>query len=204
MFERFTDAARDTVVRAGTETRELHHRFVGTEHLLLALLADPDGPIAIPLREYGVDERRVRAEVIRRVGPHSAPDTDPLIDADAEDAAALKAIGIDLDAVRRAIEQNFGPGALNLARDDTPKRRGFMRRFHGTGHAPFSTRAKKVLELSLREALRLKHNYIAREHIMLGILREGHGLAAQILAEAGVDFDKLRADLTGSLAGKAA
>jgi ATP-dependent Clp protease ATP-binding subunit ClpA len=58
--------------------------------------------------------------------------------------------------------------------------------------------------LSLREAIRLKHNFIAPEHLMLGLLREGHGLAAQILAEAGVDFDKLRADLTRSLTDKAA
>jgi len=61
-----------------------------------------------------------------------------------------------------------------------------------------------VLELSLREAVRLKHNYIAREHLMLGILREGNGLADQILTDAGVDFDRLRADLTKSLAEKAA
>jgi len=203
MFERFTDAARDTVVRAGAAARELQHRFVGTEHMLLALLADPDGPVTIALRAYEIDEQRVRAEILRRVRPENVAAADPLIDADAEDAAALKAIGIDLDAVRRAIEQNFGPGALTLPRD-IPKRRGFLRRFGGTGHSPFSNRAKKVLELSLREAIRLKHNYIAREHLMLGLLREGEGLGAQILAEAHVDFDKLRADLTRSLADKAA
>jgi ATP-dependent Clp protease ATP-binding subunit ClpA len=61
-----------------------------------------------------------------------------------------------------------------------------------------------VLELSLREALRLRHNYIAPEHIMLGMLREGEGLAALILAEKEVDFDRLRADLTSSLNDKAA
>jgi ATP-dependent Clp protease ATP-binding subunit ClpA len=204
MFERFTEAARDVVVRAGAESRELNHQFVGTEHLLLALLADHDGPIAVALRGYQVDDRHVRAEIIRLVGPGHAPDADPLFDADAEDAAALKAIGIDLDAVRRAIEENFGPGALRLPREEAPKRRSFMRRFSSTGHSPFTNRAKKVLELSLREAIRLKHNFIAPEHLMLGLLREGHGLAAQILAEAGVDFDKLRADLTRSLTDKAA
>jgi ATP-dependent Clp protease ATP-binding subunit ClpA len=203
MFERFTEAARNVVVRAGAESRELNHHFVGTEHLLVALLADHDGPVAVALRGYRVDDRQVRAEIIRLAGPGHAPDTDPLFDADAEDAAALKAIGIDLDAVRRAIEENFGPGALRLPRE-APKRRSFMRRFSSSGHSPFTNRAKKVLELSLREAIRLKHNFIAPEHVMLGLLREGNGLAAQILAEAGVDFDKLRADLTRSLADKAA
>jgi ATP-dependent Clp protease ATP-binding subunit ClpA len=204
MFERFTEAARDAVVRAGAESRELNHPFVGTEHLLVALLADHDGPVALALHGYQVDDRRVRADIVRLVGPGHAADTDPLFEADAEDAAALKAIGIDLDAVRRAIEENFGPGALRLPREEAPKRRGFMRRFSGTGHSPFTNRAKKVLELSLREAIRLKHNFIAPEHLMLAILREGQGLAAQILAEAGVDFDKLRADLTRSLTDKAA
>ena len=61
-----------------------------------------------------------------------------------------------------------------------------------------------MLELSLREALRLKHNFIAPEHILLGILREGQGLAARILADAGTDFTRLRADLDRSLKDKAA
>jgi ATP-dependent Clp protease ATP-binding subunit ClpA len=61
-----------------------------------------------------------------------------------------------------------------------------------------------VLELSLREAVRLKHNFIAPEHIMLGILREGRGLAAQILTDAGTDMAGLRADLTRALNSKAA
>jgi ATP-dependent Clp protease ATP-binding subunit ClpA len=69
---------------------------------------------------------------------------------------------------------------------------------------PFSPRAKKVLELSLREALRLNHKFIAPEHLMLGILREGQGLAARILADRSVDFDQLREDLTRELNATAA
>jgi ATP-dependent Clp protease ATP-binding subunit ClpA len=204
MFERFTTSARESVVRAGTESRELRHSFIGTEHLLLALLADPQAPVALMLHDAGVDHARVRADIVRLVGPSHDPATGPLSDPDAEDAAALKAIGIDLDAVRRAIEQNFGPGALRLTPGETPRRRGFLRRPSGSGRSPFTARAKKVLELGLREAVRLKHNYIAAEHLMLGILREGNGLAAQILVEAGVDFDRLRAELTRSLQRKAA
>jgi hypothetical protein len=106
--------------------------------------------------------------------------------------------------VRRAIEESFGPGSLRLPREAPPKRRGWLGRMYGSGHTPFSPRAKKVLELSLREAIRLKHNFIAPEHLLLGMLREGNGLAAQILAGAGVDFDRLRTDLTRSLGGRAA
>ena len=204
MFERFTHAARDAGVGATVQAKDLQQAPVGTEHLLLALLADPESPVTLALRETKVNERYVRAEIIRRVGTGSAPGAVSLLDADAEDAAALKAIGIDLDAVRRAIEENFGAGSLRLPRDTTPQRRGRFSRFYAGGHTPFSRRSKKALELSLREALRLKHNYIAREHLMLGILREGDGLAVQILAEAGVDFDKLRTDLTRSLTEKAA
>ena len=61
-----------------------------------------------------------------------------------------------------------------------------------TGQIPFTPRAKKVLELALREALRLRHHHIGTEHILLGLLREGHGLAALVLTEAGVDLDDLR------------
>ena len=207
MFERFTHAAREAVIHAQFEARELRQAPIGTEHTLLSLLADEAGAIACApaLRERHVDAAFVRAEIIRRVGQGTEPEPDDWAEKDAEDAAALKAIGIDLEAVRRAIEENFGPGALRLPRNVQPKRRGLLRRFYGgSGHIPFSDRNKKVLELSLREALRLKHNYIAPEHIMLGILREGHGLAAAILADAGVDFDDLREQVTRSLGDQAA
>jgi ATP-dependent Clp protease ATP-binding subunit ClpA len=208
MFERFTHAARTVVLRARHEARELGHSPIGTQHVLLALLADPTGPVASAPALTGrrVDADFVRAEVIRLVG--SAPSEPAATDTDAEDAAALKAIGIDLDAVRRAIEENFGPGALSLPPATAPKRRGLLRRRRtGTrpsGPIPFSPRSKKVLELSLREAVRLKHNFIAPEHIMLGILREGEGLAMQILAGAGVDPARLREDVTRSLTDQAA
>jgi ATP-dependent Clp protease ATP-binding subunit ClpA len=199
MFERFTHAARETVIRAQHEARELGQSPIGTQHVLLALLADQTGPVTRALRDTRVDERYVRAEIIRRVAPDPGQGRS-IVDADAEDAAALKAIGIDLDAVRRAIEENFGPGALRLPRDTPRKRRGlFGRLSSSSGHTPFSPRAKKVLELSLREAIRLKHNFIAPEHILLGMLREGNGLGVQILAEAEVDLDRLRTDVTHSL-----
>jgi ATP-dependent Clp protease ATP-binding subunit ClpA len=197
MFERFTHAARDVVVRAQHEAREMDQRPIGTQHTLIALLADADGPIARALREDGVDAAYVRAEVLRRVGAGPAAAPELRTTADADDAAALKAIGIDLDAVRRAIEENFGPGSLQLPRTTVRKRKGLFGRV--TDHLPFSPRNKKVLELSLREAIRLDHNYIAPEHILLGMLREGDGLGVQILAEKGVDLAALREAATRSL-----
>lgn len=206
MFERFTHAAREVVVRAQEEARELQQAPIGTQHVLLALLADETGPVASApaLRARNVDAAYLRAEVVRRVGPGTGPHPDVLAEADEQDAAALKAIGIDLDAVRRAIEENFGPGALRLPRNTPPKRRGLLGRLRGGGHTPFSPRSKKVLELSLREALRLKHNFIAPEHILLGILRERQGVAVQILTEAEVDLAQLRVEVTRSLRDAAA
>src|SRR4029453_4237217 len=102
MFERFTHAAREAVVRAQQEARDLDQSPIGTQHTLLALLADPAGPIALALKDKGVDAKYVRAEVIRRVGPRTGPEVPSPATMDAEDAAALKAIGIDLDAVRKA------------------------------------------------------------------------------------------------------
>jgi ATP-dependent Clp protease ATP-binding subunit ClpA len=203
MFERFTAAARGVVVAAQQEARELGHPIIGTEHVLIALVADEDTPVARLLRGYRLDAPTVRDEIRRHVGTYQ-PDLS-FTEVDAEDAAALKAIGIDLAAVRAAIEESFGAGSLRLPKK-APRKRGLFGRFYATtgGHIPFSPRAKKVLELSLREALRLGHNYIAPEHLMLGLLREGAGLAAQILAERQVDFDLLRAGLARSLDEKAA
>jgi ATP-dependent Clp protease ATP-binding subunit ClpA len=204
MFERFTADARAVVVAAQEEARRLGHDYIGTEHVLLALLADADGAVTRALAGDGVDAEFVRGDIVRRVGTHP-PDLSAAA-AEQEDAEALKAIGIDLDQVRKAIEANFGAGALRLPRDtEQQKKRGLFGRFYiAGGHIPFTNRNKKVLELSLREALRLDQKFIAPEHIMLGLLREGEGLAAQILREKGVDFDRLRTDMTTALRTRAA
>jgi ATP-dependent Clp protease ATP-binding subunit ClpA len=204
MFERFTQGARDVVIRAQAEAREMRQTTIGTEHVLLALLADESGPIAVALRDSGVDAALVRAEIARRTGPRPGLSTEE--EADAEDKAALKAIGIDLDAVRAAIEENFGAGALRLPRGTATsrKRKLFGRFYAAAGHTPFSDRSKKVLELSLREAVRHNHKFIAPEHLMLAILRERNGLAMLILTDKGADLDRLRAEMTKALAARAA
>ncbi|SCG34452.1 Clp protease N-terminal domain-containing protein [Micromonospora inositola] len=181
MFERFTDRARDVVRRAVDEARAEGQRPVGTEHLLLGVLAD-DGNLAVRvLTDLGVPADDLRAAVARHVAHGGVG----LGDAD---AAALREIGIDLAAIVARIEESFGPDALREA-VPAPRRRWGRRRYVG---GPFSPRSKKVLELALREAIRLRHHHIGTEHILLGLLREGNGLAALVLAEAGVDLDDLR------------
>ncbi|MBT8224014.1 MAG: Clp protease [Dactylosporangium sp.] len=181
MFERFTDQARSVIVSAQDQAARLHHRHIGTEHLLLALLITGDVARTV-LTEAGVDTERVRDDVKR----HLRTGFDVLGAADAE---ALRSIGIDLDAVRAKVEETFGPNVFEVQAQ--PRRRWpFGRRL--ARHRPFTPRARKALELSLREALHLKHNYIGTEHLLLGLLRERGGLAARILAEQGYDFDDLR------------
>jgi len=90
-------------------------------------------------------------------------------------ARALESLGISLEAVRQQVEQIIGRG------QQAP-----------SGHVPFTPRAKKVLELSLREAKALGHNYIGPEHILLGLIREGSGVAAQVLVKLGADLNRVR------------
>jgi ATP-dependent Clp protease ATP-binding subunit ClpC len=99
-------------------------------------------------------------------------------------AKALESLGISLEGVRRQVEEIIGQG------QQAP-----------SGHIPFTPRAKKVLELSLREALRLGHNYIGTEHILLGLIREGEGVAAQVLVKLGADLDPVRQQVIQLLSG---
>ncbi|SCF21345.1 Clp amino terminal domain-containing protein, pathogenicity island component [Micromonospora haikouensis] len=183
MFERFTDRAREVVKQAAHEARAAGRRPIGTEHLLLAVLADPDNLASRVLSAAGVRAADLRAAVAR----HTAEGDAGLAEAD---AAALREIGIDLAAIVARIEESFGPDALRAAAPAPRRRWGWRQRQRPGG--PFSPRSKKALELSLREALRLRHRHIGTEHILLGMLREGGGPAALVLAEAGLDLDDLR------------
>jgi hypothetical protein len=105
----------------------------------------------------------------------------------------------------RRSRRTSAPGPSGCPREDAPRKKGLFGRFYiAGGHIPFTNRNKKVLELSLREALRLDQKFIAPEHLMLGILREGEGLAMQILHEKDVDFDRLRSEMTSALQARAA
>ncbi|TYB44799.1 Clp protease N-terminal domain-containing protein [Actinomadura chibensis] len=171
MFERFTADAREIVVGAQEEARRLRHHHIGTEHLLLALLA-ADCPEARAAAAHGLTADDVRARLAHR--------GDPL------DPEALSTLGIDLDAVREATERTFGEGALDVpAGARKPVRKG---------HIPFTPRAKKALELSLRQSIRLKSGDIRTGHLLLGLLQDEGFLSARLAAEAGVDLPALRAE----------
>ena len=185
MFERFTDDARRAMVIAQEEARSLRHAHLGTEHVLLGLASVDGSASARILRGFGLDAAGVRASVLRVVGGRD----EGLLGLDAE---ALGSLGIDLDEVRERIEETFGPGALD--RPVRPRRPGS--RWCGTlepyGHLRLTPRAKKVLELALREARHLGHGAIGTEHLLLGIARDGDGAAARLLAEAGATSERLR------------
>ena len=99
-------------------------------------------------------------------------------------AKSLESLGVSLESVRSQVEEIIGQG------QQAP-----------SGHIPFTPRAKKVLELSLREALQLGHNYIGTEHILLGLIREGEGVAAQVLVKLGADLNRVRQQVIQLLSG---
>jgi ATP-dependent Clp protease ATP-binding subunit ClpC len=139
VFERFTERARQVVVLAQDEARTLKHNYIGTEHLLLGLLREPEGVAKRVLESLGITGENVRGQVVRIVG------------------------------------EGEGPVAA--------------------GQIPFTPRAKKVLELSLREALSLGHRHIGTEHVLLGLIRESEGVAARILLDFDADAEKVRVEI---------
>ncbi len=143
VFERFNEPARQVIVHAQLEARDLGHNYIGTEHLLLGMFALPGSAAARALATFGASSDTVRARL--------------------------------LELVARG--------------EDVP-----------TGQIPFTPRAKKVLELSLREALSVDHDHIGTEHLLLGLLREGEGVGAKILKESGVDLVALREETLKRLA----
>ncbi|WP_224391724.1 Clp protease N-terminal domain-containing protein [Pseudonocardia sp. ICBG1293] len=169
MFERFTDEARRVVVLAQEIARTRRAERIGPEHLLLGVLRCTGSPGEELLSTAGVDAHTVTAELDRADG------------APGRGADALATLGIDLDAVRNAVEAGFGPGAL-----DRP-RRGRWR----AGHIPFERSSKKALELALREAIRLGDRFIGTEHVLLGLLHPDTA-ASQVLDRRGVTLHDTR------------
>ena len=167
MFERFTDDAREVVVHAQAEARALGHDWIGTEHLLLGA-AIARGPVAGVLAGNGATPDALRAAVREEIGSHTF------------DGEALATLGIDLDEIRRRVEATFGEGALERRR---PGR---------AGHLPFTPRAKKSLELALREAIAAGDGFIGTEHVLLGVLRDEKALATIVLRRTGADPARVR------------
>jgi ATP-dependent Clp protease ATP-binding subunit ClpA len=184
MFERFSRSARVAIVLAQEEASELNADEIRPEHVLVGVLQSAGRDLAGLLGGYGLTADTVRGRLASS-GRHE----DDSFEGDAE---ALKTIGIDLHAVRDAVNRAFGPGAF----DDALPKSGRRRRRRG--HLPLTKPAKKVLELALREALAHKDNWIGCEHIVLGILRGGDKFAFGLITEH-VDADQLRNALIGLL-----
>lgn len=180
VFKRFTQDARRALVCARHEAVSTGQSRIGCEHLLLALLAEP-GPASATLTAAGVKLTALRAALPRG----GQPDPD-LLDAD-----ALASVGIDLDAIRRATDAAFGPGALERAGRGRARKPGRMR---------LAADAKKALEPALRAAARLRHRQLSGAHLLIGIIDQGDNAALRLLAASGVNAAALRADLLARLA----
>ncbi len=134
MFGRFTEKAQKAILLAQEEAKRLKHNYVGTEHILLGLIAeDTGGAGALALKEFGVDIEKARKEVEKAIGK--------------------------------------GPEEVEII--------------------GFTPRTKRIFELSLLQARNLGHNYIGTEHLLLGLLAEGEGVAIVVLQRLGVDIKKL-------------
>ncbi len=166
MFERFTRKARTVVETATAHAQEDAARETRPEHLLRALLDDETCLAVQVLVRAGAPLEELRAELTR--AGHKYVDG-----LDDDDAEALKVIGIDLSEVVRRIDQGLGGGA-------------------GRRRPRFSRGSKKALELSLREALALRHNYIGTEHLLLGLVRVEDRVVADTLAAFDLERDALR------------
>lgn len=145
MFNRFTERARKILILAKEEARRLNHDYIGTEHILLALVSEREGVAA----------------------------------------AVLQNLGVDLTLVRKETEKLVQPGGQTQI----------------VGDLPFTPRAKKVLELSAEEARGMGHNYVGTEHLLLGLLREGEGIASQVLLNLGLDINTTKKAIVELLGG---
>jgi ATP-dependent Clp protease ATP-binding subunit ClpA len=168
MFERFTKRSRAAVERGLELARASGSDEVRADHLLLAVIDDEDALAVRVLGDLGVPVARVREAVERRQAGSRRHGFEE------GDAEALQTIGIDLDQVLHHVDENLG--------DDLSGAVGAMR----SGRLRFAKESKKVLELALREALRLGHNYIGTEHILLGLLRIEGGAVPEAFAELGL------------------
>lgn len=197
MFERFTRDARAAVVSTQEVCRDTGADEVRPVHLLLALTQEGSG-VRDTLARHGITTNAV-AEGLG-IAPPARPT--PLGD---DDAAALRSLGIDLDAIRSAVERQFGEGALDepspdadpgaVAAQEDRDGRAARGRLGLGGHIRFGRGAKKVLELSLREAVRNGAREIRTEHIALGLLRVDDDALGLLVRDLGVDRQAVRADL---------
>ncbi len=155
----FTERVRRSLQLAREEATALRHEYVGTEHILLGLVAEGGGVAETALTNLGVNLNDIRTAVMQTVKPGQADganDTSP--------------------GLLRAIKDTIGMG-------------------RGDRDMPYTSRAKKALELSMMEARELNHSYVGTEHLLLGLLREERGIAAQVLSNLGMTATGVREEV---------
>jgi ATP-dependent Clp protease ATP-binding subunit ClpA len=172
VFERFEPAARQAFVDARQEAGQAGDDQIRSEHVLLGLLREP-GPAADALTAAGMSVESLRARVPR--GSHDAPAS---LDAD-----ALATVGVDLDAVRRATDAAFGPGALDQAA------------VRGQTRLPVAGDTKQALGRAVYRAQKLGQRKITSGHLLIGILDSRSNGALTALTQSGTDIKALRADV---------
>ncbi|MEV0541468.1 Clp protease N-terminal domain-containing protein [Nocardia salmonicida] len=187
MFEKFSREARIAVVSAQDDAKELGAKRIGPEHVLLGTLSNAEPGLRAVLDARGITADGVRTALAART------DEPPL---GADDAQALRSIGIDLDAVQASITENFGPQAWDRAEPEA--KRGMLGRLLGSGHIPFTGPAKKTLELALREAIHRKDREITSVYLLLGILRGADQTTVDLLGGRDA-VSGVRADLYAML-----
>ena len=196
MFKQFTREGRELLVRAQEHARRLGHCWVGCEHLLLGV-ADSQTTVGSVLRARGLQPDELDEAIAAVVGVCPKPGSQ-------DDKEALAALGIDLDEVCRAVEASFGPGAL----EEVARRRRSHRNWHrlrrraATGTSctpgpPFTPKAKRGLEIALRESLRLKHDHIGIEHLALALLLRDDTAAWKVILHLGAAPGELRREIEG-------
>ncbi|MGI5330645.1 Clp protease N-terminal domain-containing protein [Actinomadura nitritigenes] len=198
MGTRITGEGRQIAIAAQQQARRLGHPFIGCEHLLYGV-ACTDAQVGAVLRERGVTPQRYEAEFLRLVKQDSAQD--PF------DEEALRAIGIDLEAVRTRIDAAFGPEALGDAASSLTRRRHGRRSLHYrlrrrrssgrnvTGHLPLTRRARKCLTRSLSKAQAPVTGRLAAQHIAVQLLDANAVLPQRILAAIGTSAPDLREEI---------
>jgi ATP-dependent Clp protease ATP-binding subunit ClpA len=151
---------------AEAEARALGHNYIGSEHLLLALVARPTGSAAVALAQLGITPEQIRERLLAMLAKPSAPRLDP---------EALATLGIDLDRVQARIEEAFGAGALEQTR---------------AGCMSIAPRAKLALAYAVDEA---DGRPVCDGHVLIGLVRSRESVAARVLSEFGVSLAKLGA-----------
>ena len=217
MFERFTDRARKVMALANQEAQRLNHEYIGTEHVLLGLLKEGSGVGANVLKNLGVYLKTVRCDVEKLVKPgpeptgqgklpqtprakrvieyaiseakglnHNYVGTEHLLlglldEVDGVAAQVLMNCGLTLEGVREEVINLLGAGAPTQVNQDMFER--------------FTDRAREVMALANQEAQRLNHEYIGTEHILLGLLREGRAIGANVLMNLSANLKTVRREV---------